>query len=73
MAEQGKELVTTCGEMVMTAAALVMSKGRTSKVKEKVLGWTWEPGQGRGQDQVLAQGWWVQRRLLQEHLQELHC
>jgi len=69
VAEQGKALEKMCGEMVMTAAALVMSKGRMSKVKGKALGWTWEPGQGPGQDQVLAQGWSVQRQLLQE----LHC
>ncbi len=62
-----------CGEMVMTAAVRVMSKERMSKVKGKALGWTWEPGQGRGQDQVHAQGWLVQRRLMQEHLQEQHC
>ncbi len=73
MAEQGKVLEKMYGEMVMTAAALVMSKGRTSKAKGKAPGWTREPGQGRGQDQVLAQGWSVQRRLLQEHCQELHC
>ncbi len=62
-----------CGERMMTAAVQVMSKGRMSKVKGKALGWTWEPGQGRGQDHVHAQGWSVQRRLLQEHPQELHC
>ena len=61
MAEQGKVLETLCGETVMTAAGLAMSKGRMSKgrmskVKGKALGWTWEPGQGRRQDQVHVQG-----------------